>query len=88
MFISELEFDLTELDWWIEVDESMAPVLMFDAISTPGWKSRLYNGFIASWLTPGKNKPDPTDSETVDSRSGISLDSASNKKQNSENVTS
>lgn len=88
MFIIELEFDLIELDCWTEVDESMASVLMFDAISTPGWKSRLYNGFIAAWLTPGKNKADPTDSETVDSRSEISLDWASNKKQKSENVTS
>lgn len=59
----------------------MAPVLMLDAISTPGWESRLCNMFITAWLTPGKNKPDPIDTDTVDSRSGISLDSASYKKK-------
>lgn len=66
----------------------MAPVLMLDAISTPGWESRLCNRFITAWLTSGKNKPDPIDTDTVDSRSGISLDSASYKKQNSENFIS
>lgn len=80
MFIIEFEFDLIELDCWIEVNELMVFVLMLDVIFILGWKFRLYNGFIVVWLILGKNKFDLIDSEIVDLRLEIFFDWVFNKK--------